>query len=68
LKGIRPTFTLLARNGAIELNSNIAEEQEISESAPLVQATVAARRVLQGYMEFKAGRKMKSLELLDSLS
>ena len=59
---------ILARNGAIELNSNIAEEQEISESAPLVQATVAARRVLQGYMEFKAGRKMKSLELLDSLS
>jgi DNA repair protein RecO (recombination protein O) len=58
---------ILARNGAIELNSNIAEEQEISESAPLVQATVAARRVLQGYMEFKAGRKMKSLELLDSL-
>ena len=60
---------ILARMGAIELNSDIGEEQEkdVAESAALQQATVAARRVIQGYMEYKAGRKMKSLELLDSL-
>lgn len=58
---------ILARNGAQAIDLEVAEGADENESKALTQATVAARRVIQAYMEYKAGRKMKSLELLDSL-
>lgn len=48
----------------IDLDVNVGES---SEGTALVRATMAARRILQSYIEYKAGRRMRALDLIENL-
>ncbi|CAN5620339.1 hypothetical protein BH11CYA1_BH11CYA1_18810 [soil metagenome] len=61
---------VLARIGSDNINIDVAENAtELSEGkdANLKMATTAARRVMHAYIEYKAGRRFRALDLLADL-
>ncbi len=57
---------VLANIGSEQIDMEINPEQP-KEPRALVGATVAARRVMQSYIEYKAGKRMRALDLLANL-
>ncbi|MBS2006305.1 MAG: DNA repair protein RecO [Cyanobacteria bacterium SZAS TMP-1] len=59
---------ILSRTASELLNNGLTEESLLdSERGVQGKATQAARRIMQGYIEYKAGRRMRSLDLLANL-
>lgn len=57
---------VLANIGSEQIDMEINPDQP-KEARALVGATVAARRVMQSYIEYKAGKRMRALDLLANL-
>ncbi len=57
---------VLANVGSEQIDMEINPEQA-KEPRALVGATIAARRVMQSYIEYKAGKRMRALDLLANL-
>jgi hypothetical protein len=59
---------ILARSSSELLNDGLnADALADTEKTSQVTATQAARRVMQGYIEYKAARRMRALDLLANL-
>jgi DNA repair protein RecO (recombination protein O) len=52
---------------ALETPLTDASQPERQKNKPLPQSVAAARRLIQGYIEHRAGKRMKALDLLDQL-
>jgi hypothetical protein len=59
---------ILARTSSELLNDGLnSDALTNNEKNPQGKATQAARRVMQGYIEYKAARRMRALDLLANL-
>ena len=59
---------ILARTSSVLLNDGLHADALVEgEKNSQMKATQAARRVMQGYIEYKAARRMRSLDLLANL-
>lgn len=51
----------------LDVNERQHEQASEAKEAQLKMATIAARRVMQSYIEYKSGRRMRALDLLSDL-
>ncbi|MFA6209690.1 MAG: DNA repair protein RecO [Candidatus Obscuribacterales bacterium] len=63
---------VLARIGAdtidIDVDANVRDHANKSNETNIKMATSAARRLMQNYIEYKSGRRMRALDLLANLA
>jgi DNA repair protein RecO (recombination protein O) len=63
---------LVWKNLVLAADRRVSEESDLERAslvkAPLPQSIQAARRLIQGYIEHRIGRRLKALDLLDQLN
>jgi recombinational DNA repair protein (RecF pathway) len=57
---------VLARVGSEKIDMDVSGEAVI-EGGALTRATMAARHIMQSYIEYKAGKRMRALDLIENL-